>query len=84
MRKLVSSFLENETSIFKPMIKKTYQSLKNEIFLIILVTGLISCKPVSKVNQADLNKFKFLETDITQLQQGYRDGTYTIKEVTQA
>jgi amidase len=45
----------------------------------------VSCLGQSgKTQNKTLEKFGFQEQDITQLQQGYRDGRFTIKEVVQA
>ncbi len=58
---------------------------KVKIILIIFLISLISCQPPSGESQiAVSDKFIFQEQDITQVQQGYKDGTYTIKEVVQA
>lgn len=56
----------------------------NIIFIIYLVLQ-ISCQPPSSESQiTESDSFIFLEQDITQIQQGYKDGTYTIKEVVQS
>lgn len=45
----------------------------------------ISCQPQTKDVQTTASEnFRFLEQDITQIQQGYKEGIYTIKEVVQA
>jgi amidase len=45
----------------------------------------ISCQPQTKDTQTTTSEsFRFLEQDITQIQQGYKEGLYTIKEVVQA
>ena len=43
-----------------------------------------SCQTVSMKQKKDFNDFKFQEKEITQLQQDYKAGTYSIKEVVQA
>ena len=58
---------------------------KIKIILIIFLVSQISCQPPSGESQITVSdNFIFLEQDITQVQQGYNDGTYTIKEVVQA
>ncbi len=58
---------------------------KIDSILIILLILQISCQPPSRESQtAESDSFIFLEQDITQVQQGYKDGTYSIKEVVQA
>ena len=59
--------------------------IKIKIILIILLVLQISCQPPSRESQTtESGSFIFLEQDITQVQQGYKDGTFTIKEVVQA
>ena len=63
----------------KPLLNKI------KIILIILLVLQISCQPPSRESQTtESGSFIFLEQDITQIQQGYKDGAYTIKEVVQA
>ncbi|MCH7613492.1 MAG: amidase [Candidatus Marinimicrobia bacterium] len=58
---------------------------KIKIILIIPLVIQIYSQPPTKENQiTDYGSFIFLEQDITQVQQGYKDGTYSIKEVVQA
>ena len=58
---------------------------KINIILIIFLVSQISCQPPSGESQITVSdSFIFQEQDITQVQQGYNDGTYTIKEVVQA
>ena len=58
---------------------------KIKIILIIYLVLQISCQPPSGESQiAVSDSFIFQEQDITQVQQGYKDGTYTIKVVVQA
>lgn len=46
---------------------------------------LISCQPQpTEDKNGGSDNFRFLELDITQLQQGYKDGKFTIREVVQA
>lgn len=46
---------------------------------------LISCQPQSEETQIkDFNNFEFLEQDISQIQMGYENGNFTIKEVVKA
>jgi len=58
---------------------------KTKIIFIIYLLLQISCQPPSEEPKIiESGSFKFLEQDITQVQQGYKDGTYTIKEVVHA
>ena len=58
---------------------------KTKIIFIIYLLLQISCQPPSEESKIiESGSFKFLEQDITQVQQGYKDGTYTIKEVVHA
>ena len=58
---------------------------KINIILIIFLVSQISCQPPSGESQITVSdNFIFQEQDITQVQQGYNDGAYTIKEVVQA
>ena len=58
---------------------------KTKIVFIIYLLLQISCQPPSEESKIiESGSFKFLEQDITQVQQGYKDGTYTIKEVVHA
>lgn len=46
---------------------------------------LISCQPQpEKAQITEIAKFRFEEQNITQIQEGYKNGSFTIKEVTQA
>jgi len=59
--------------------------LIKRIISCLLLSLLISCQPNAIKNSlADLSNFRFLELDITKLQKGYKDGTYSIKEVVHA
>lgn len=58
---------------------------KINIILIIHLVLQISCQPPSRESQiTEYGSFILLEQDITQVQQGYKDGTHTIKKVVQA
>ncbi len=52
------------------------------ILLIALTAGSCKNKKTFKFGK-DFNDFKLLETDISSLQKGYKEGTFTIKEVVQ-
>jgi amidase len=54
------------------------------LFTITQLIILLACKTESKDSCKFEDNFRFLEYDISQLQQGYKDGTYTIKEVVSA
>ena len=56
--------------------------LLNKIILLIFLFLQISCQPKQKESESD--SFSFLENDITLIQQGYKDGRFTIKELVQA
>lgn len=65
---------------------KKNQTLMNKIkfILIIHLLFLISCQPRPREDQiTEFTGFRFEEQDITQIQQGYKDGSYTIKELVQ-
>lgn len=52
---------------------------------VILQTSCKEMKTGDKTNTAVASdEFKFLEMDITQIQQGYKDGSFTVKELVQA
>jgi len=59
--------------------------MNNKIFCLLFLFILLPFQH-SSGNTPDKIKdqFRFLEMDITQIQQGYKDGTFTIKEVVQA
>lgn len=57
---------------------------KIKFILIIHLLFLISCQPRPREDQiTEFTGFRFEEQDITQIQQGYKDGSYTIKELVQ-
>lgn len=57
---------------------------KMKFILVIHLLLLISCQPQPREAQiTEFTSFKFEEQDITQIQQGYKDGSYTIKELVQ-
>ena len=58
---------------------------KVRIVFFILLLIQISCQsPSEKEQSIDTDSFRFLEQDIAEIQQGYKDGTYTIKELVEA
>ena len=62
-----------------------YLHVLTKAILIICLFLYISCRPQSKdARVTESESFRFLEKDLTQIQQGYKDGSYTIKEVVQA
>ena len=62
-----------------------YKRILTKAIPIIYLCLYISCQPQSKDAQTtESESFRFLEQDITQFQQGYKDGSYSIKEVVQA
>ena len=62
-----------------------YKYIFTKAVLIIYLSLYISCQPQSRDDQiTESESFRFLEQNITQIQQGYKDGSYTIKEVVQA
>ncbi len=59
--------------------------LFNAMVLAIFMLAIVSCQPrTAKVPVAESANFRFEEQGIQQIQQGYKDGTFTIKEVVQA
>ncbi|MCX6238287.1 MAG: amidase [Bacteroidia bacterium] len=69
----------------KKQSQRTDSQLLNRIMLIIFLLVMVSCQPRTvKVQVAESQKFKFEEQDIRQIQQGYKDGKFTIKELVQA
>jgi amidase len=67
------------------MTVKNHTPILAKIIPVIYLCLYISCQPQSKNVQVTVSdSFEFLEQDITQIQQGYKEGLYTIKEVVQA
>jgi amidase len=57
----------------------------NRIIFVIILCLTVSCKPRdTKSPVVKVDNFRFLEYDISQLQKGYKEGNYTIKDVVQA
>jgi amidase len=66
----------------KRMAKLCFMKRINSVILLCL---LFSCQSSNKkVQVAEMNNFRFLEYDINQLQKGYKEGNFTIKEVVKA
>lgn len=56
-----------------------------KIISLFLLFIAISCQPPSgSIKLAETDKFRYLEMDITEMQEGYKSGEYSIKEVVQA
>jgi len=67
------------------MKRKISQSTLVKTVLIAFLFLQISCQPKTEKSKApSADDFKFLELDITQIQKGYKDGSFTIKELVQA
>ncbi len=67
------------------MKKQPKFSLFNVMLLAIYLLAIVSCQPrTAKVPGPEAASFRFEEQEISQIQQGYKDGTFTIKEVVQA
>lgn len=59
--------------------------LLNRIILMIFFFLFISFQPkTAKPQISEPGSFRFLEMDITRIQQGYKDGSFTVKELVQA
>lgn len=57
----------------------------NKFFVLIGLWICLACKPqTQELPVAQGDQFRFLEYDISQIQRGYRDGSYSIKDVVQA
>lgn len=66
------------------MIRKHFLTPFKILFLLLPLLQ-ISCQSPSKNGPApEEDSFRLLEMDITQIQQGYKDGSFTIQEVVQA
>ncbi|HEY3388093.1 MAG TPA: amidase, partial [Prolixibacteraceae bacterium] len=64
---------------------RTNRRLLNRMMLVICLLAIISCQPrTAKVEVAKTTNFRFEEQTIGQIQQGYKDGSFTIKEVVQS
>ncbi len=64
---------------------KNQSLVKLGIILLLIVFIQYDCQsPSQKAQIAEFNNFRFLEKDIAELQRGYLDAAYTIKEVVQA
>jgi len=60
-------------------------TLLTRIFLILLIASQVSCQKKSRDdNKVASDSFRFLEYDISMLQKGYADKSFTIREVVQA
>ncbi|MDO6602272.1 amidase [Arenibacter palladensis] len=60
-----------------------FNKFKNVFFILLLLQ--FSCQVSSEKKQAaETENFRFMELGIAELQQGFKDGTYTIKEVVEA
>lgn len=58
---------------------------KVRIAFFILLLFQIACQsPSDKEQSINTDSFRFLEQDIAEIQHGYKDGTYTIKELVEA
>ena len=69
----------------KKQLKETDRRIMNQLMLIVYLLVIVSCQPrTTKVQTPEPANFKLEEQTIQQIQQGYRDGSFTIKEVVQA
>ncbi|TQO36785.1 amidase [Arenibacter algicola] len=60
-----------------------FNKFKNVFFILLLLQ--LSCQVSSEKKQkTETDNFRFMELGIAELQQGFKDGTYTIKEVVEA
>ena len=67
------------------IIAKIFSFAKLTVLLIVLVILPAGCQsPVEETQIAKADNFRFQEYEITQIQQGYNNGIFTIKEVVQA
>lgn len=62
---------------------KSLQAFK-WLFFLTIIPLVVSCTLQKQETKETDKEFKFLETDIAQLQEGYKDGSITIKEVVEA
>ncbi len=66
----------------KPGLRYTAYIVIIAIGLIVAGVSTVSCKEKKLFRSGKgYNDFRFLETDITELQKGYTEGTFTVKEV---
>lgn len=57
---------------------------KKTVFLLLLIL-IHSCQPTAEEpGSAGINDFKFLEQDITAIREGYKNGSYTVRDVVAA
>ncbi|MCK5443690.1 MAG: amidase [Maribacter sp.] len=64
---------------------KNHKPILARLIPVIFLCLYISCQPQSKdAPTTKPESFRFLEHDITQIQQGYKEGLYTVQEVVQA
>lgn len=69
----------------KNQTKRTNHHALNLLILTVYMLVMISCQPRTTKDQVpESATFKFEEQTIQQIQQGYKDGKYTIKELVQA
>jgi amidase len=64
-----------------------YSLNRNRVNIIVILLLFIqfSCQaPAGKRDKSQTDSFKFLENDISQIQEGYKNGDFTIKELVQA
>jgi len=55
------------------------------ILILSFLLALFACKPENReFHRTDFNDFRFLEKGIEQITEGYNNGSYTIKELTEA
>jgi amidase len=65
--------------------KKSSVLRKVNIIVILFLFVQFSCQPpAGKTEKSQTDSFRFLEKDISQIQQGYKKGDFTIKELVQA
>ncbi len=76
--------IDSTTIILKTGIMKK-QVLLTRIFLVLLIASQVSCQKKSKDdNKVASDNFRFLEYDISMIQKGYADKSFTVREVVQA
>ena len=78
-------YKSSKMEIRRKVTQKNYLLNYIKIILIIVLFLQISCyAPMSESQNTGSDNFRFLEQDIGQIQQGYKDGNYTVKELIQA